>query len=57
MVLNQSQDPKCKINLILAPVALLAQWQLEIETKTDCGFKCLIYHGMSRFFYSAPSIF
>ena len=30
---------------IVAPLALLDQWALEIEMKTNCGFKCLIYHG------------
>ncbi|KAF8970384.1 P-loop containing nucleoside triphosphate hydrolase protein [Flammula alnicola] len=30
------------------PLALLNQWKLEIEDKTNCGFKCLIYHGPSK---------
>jgi len=45
MVVNRSKDPTCKTTLIIAPLALLDQWKLEIETKTDCGLKCLIYHG------------
>ncbi|CCM00776.1 uncharacterized protein FIBRA_02818 [Fibroporia radiculosa] len=48
MVRNQSDDPLCKTNLIVAPVALLDQWQLEIETKTNCDVKCLIYHGPGK---------
>ncbi|OSX63442.1 hypothetical protein POSPLADRAFT_1045766 [Postia placenta MAD-698-R-SB12] len=48
MVSNSSQDPLCKTNLIVAPVALLDQWQLEIEMKTDCNLKCLIYHGSNK---------
>ena len=45
MVVNASSNPTCKGNLIIAPVALLDQWKLEIETKTTNGLKCLIYHG------------
>jgi SNF2 family DNA or RNA helicase len=45
MVANASDDPLCKTNLIIAPVALLGQWELEIEMKTANGMKCLIYHG------------
>jgi SNF2 family DNA or RNA helicase len=44
MVKNQSDDPRCKTNLIIAPTALLDQWKLEIEMKSN-GLKCLIYHG------------
>jgi SNF2 family DNA or RNA helicase len=43
--MNKSQDPACKTTLILAPTALLDQWKLEIEMKTNCDVKCLIYHG------------
>jgi SNF2 family DNA or RNA helicase len=50
MVMNASDDPRCKTNLILAPTALLDQWKLEIEMKTNNGFKCLIYHGMYRMY-------
>jgi SNF2 family DNA or RNA helicase len=45
MVSNVSEDPKCKTTLIIAPTALLDQWKLEIEMKTNNNFKCLIYHG------------
>ncbi|KAF9486204.1 hypothetical protein BDN70DRAFT_822530 [Pholiota conissans] len=48
MVLNRSQDPARKTTLIIAPLALLDQWKLEIEEKSNCGFTCLIYHGHSR---------
>jgi hypothetical protein len=45
MVTNVSKDPSCKTNLILAPMALLDQWKLEIDLKTNLGFTCHIYHG------------
>ncbi|KJA26761.1 hypothetical protein HYPSUDRAFT_35906 [Hypholoma sublateritium FD-334 SS-4] len=48
MVKNRSTNPSCKTNLIVAPLALLDQWKLEIEEKTNCGLSCLIYHGQSR---------
>ncbi|PPQ82538.1 hypothetical protein CVT25_007147 [Psilocybe cyanescens] len=48
LVHNRSTNPKCKTNLIIAPLALLNQWKLEIETKTNLDLKCLIYHGPSR---------
>ncbi|KAF8838463.1 hypothetical protein BDN67DRAFT_971507 [Paxillus ammoniavirescens] len=48
MVANASDDPRCKTNLIIAPVALLGQWELEIEMKTANGMKCLIYHGANK---------
>ncbi|EIW77192.1 hypothetical protein CONPUDRAFT_168183 [Coniophora puteana RWD-64-598 SS2] len=48
MVSNRGDDPARKTNLIVAPTALLDQWAMEIETKTDCGMKCLIYHGSSK---------
>ncbi|KAF9240466.1 SNF2 family N-terminal domain-containing protein [Melanogaster broomeanus] len=35
-------------NLILAPMALLGQWKLEIEMKTANGMSCLIYHGSNK---------
>lgn len=47
IIKNQSRDPKSKTNLIVAPTALLDQWKLEIEMKTNCDLKCLIYHGLS----------
>jgi SNF2 family DNA or RNA helicase len=45
MVANPSDDPRCKTNLIVAPLALLDQWKLEIDMKTTTNLKCLIYHG------------
>jgi len=54
LVKNQSADPMCKTNLIVAPTALLDQWKLEIEMKTNNGFKCLIYHGMLPVATSPP---
>lgn len=44
---NPSTDPACKTTLIVAPLALLDQWKAEIEERTNCGMKCLIYHGKS----------
>lgn len=49
MVKNRSPDPVKRTNLIIAPLALLDQWKLEIETKTNCGVRVLIYHGASTF--------
>ncbi|KAG6335342.1 hypothetical protein ID866_3753 [Astraeus odoratus] len=48
MVANPSNKPFCKTNLIVAPLALLDQWKLEIETKTTKGMRCLIYHGAGK---------
>ncbi|TFK39291.1 SNF2 family N-terminal domain-containing protein [Crucibulum laeve] len=48
MVKNQSRDPACKTNLIIAPIALLDQWKIEIETKTNCGLTVCIYHGSGK---------
>ncbi|KAI0938712.1 hypothetical protein AcV5_000330 [Taiwanofungus camphoratus] len=48
IVANRSKDPLCKTNLIIAPLALLDQWQLEIEMKTNCNLKCYIYHGSNK---------
>lgn len=45
MVKNRSTNPSCKTTLIVAPLALLDQWKLEIEDKTNCDLSCLIYHG------------
>jgi len=52
MVQHRSDDPAVKSTLICAPVALLDQWKLEIETKTEGAFDCLIYHGVSLFLAS-----
>lgn len=45
MVKNRSTNPLCKTNLIVAPAALLDQWKLEIELKTNNMLSCLIYLG------------
>ncbi len=45
LVKNTPTDAR-KTTLIIAPTALMDQWKLEIELKTDEGLKCLIYHGM-----------
>ncbi|KAG1731243.1 SNF2 family N-terminal domain-containing protein [Suillus occidentalis] len=48
VIANPSDDPRCKINLIVAPLALLDQWKLKIEMKTTNNLKCLVYHGSNR---------
>jgi hypothetical protein len=48
IIANPSNDPRCKTNLIVAPLALLDQWKLEIEMKTTNNLKCLVYHGTFR---------
>ncbi|KAG6905532.1 hypothetical protein DXG01_002192 [Tephrocybe rancida] len=48
LVKNKSEDPICKTSLIIAPMALLNQWKLEIESKTNCNLQCLIYHGSTK---------
>jgi len=48
VIANPSKDPRCKTNLIVAPLALLNQWKLEIEMKTTNNLKCLVYHGTFR---------
>ncbi|KNZ76960.1 hypothetical protein J132_10908 [Termitomyces sp. J132] len=48
LVKNRSENPMCKTNLIIVPTALLDQWKLEIELKTNCNLECLIYHGSKR---------
>ena len=48
MVANPSDDPRCKTNLILAPLALLDQWQQEIRDEDElrhAHMQCLIHHG------------
>ncbi|KAG2140702.1 SNF2 family N-terminal domain-containing protein, partial [Suillus clintonianus] len=48
IIANPSDDPRCKTNLIVAPLALLNQWKLEIEMKTTNNLKCLVYHGPNK---------
>ncbi|KAK1219704.1 hypothetical protein PQX77_017565 [Marasmius sp. AFHP31] len=48
MTKNRSTNPSCKTNLIVAPLALLDQWKMEIELKTSDAFKCLVYHGNNK---------
>ncbi|KAF9652417.1 hypothetical protein BDM02DRAFT_3109440 [Thelephora ganbajun] len=48
MVANRPTDHHRYQVLILAPLALLDQWQLEIELKTNCGLKCYVHHGQTR---------
>ncbi|WVQ71425.1 hypothetical protein IAR50_000962 [Cryptococcus sp. DSM 104548] len=46
---NPSKDPKQKTTLIVAPLALLGQWKVEIESKTTPGLlKVCIHHGPKR---------
>ncbi|KAL5498669.1 hypothetical protein ACEPAH_2024 [Sanghuangporus vaninii] len=45
---NQSDDPAMKTTLIIAPLALLGQWKLEIEMKTNDGLSVHIYHGSEK---------
>ncbi|KAF9003233.1 SNF2 family N-terminal domain-containing protein [Cyathus striatus] len=49
---NRSDDNSKKTTLILTPTSLLDQWRQELEIKTDCGLKCLIYHGSKRTKYA-----
>ena len=48
MTKNPSSDPAVKTTLIIAPLALLNQWQMEIETKTNDRMKAYIYHGPNK---------
>ena len=52
MVSRRSNDPQCKTTLIVAPVALLKQWEKEITTKLKSDsqhkLKTYILHGSSR---------
>ncbi|KAL5514334.1 hypothetical protein ACEPAG_2422 [Sanghuangporus baumii] len=45
---NQSDNPAVKTTLIIAPLALLGQWKLEIEMKTNDGLSVHIYHGSEK---------
>ena len=50
MVSMKSSDPAKKTNLIVAPVALLSQWQREIKQKlkSDHGLDSFILHGPKK---------
>ncbi|KAJ3868041.1 SNF2 superfamily protein [Lentinula novae-zelandiae] len=48
MMKNRPDDKSRRTTLILAPTALLDQWKMEIEVKTNIGLKVLIYHGPSK---------
>lgn len=52
MVSRRSTDPSRKTTLIVAPVALMSQWQKEIRTKLKTGrehkLTCWILHGSQR---------
>lgn len=52
MVARRSTDRKCKTTLIVAPVALLKQWEREIQTKLKPGprhtLSVFIFHGDKR---------
>jgi SNF2 family DNA or RNA helicase len=46
--MNLPKGKKAAPTLIVAPLALLAQWKGEIEDKTDGHFSVLIYHGSGK---------
>lgn len=52
MVARRSTDRKCKTTLIVAPVALLKQWEREIQTKLKPAprhtLSVFIFHGDKR---------
>ena len=52
MVARRSTDRKCKTTLIVAPVALLKQWEREIQQKLKPGprhtLTTFIFHGDKR---------
>ncbi|KAK8162571.1 SNF2 family N-terminal domain-containing protein [Phyllosticta citrichinensis] len=51
VVERPSTDPQRKTTLIIAPVALMYQWALEIKTKIKTGphaLKVMIYHGTGK---------
>ncbi len=37
-----------KTTLIIAPLAVIKQWEREVAEKTDAGLKVYLYHGPSR---------
>jgi SNF2 family DNA or RNA helicase len=48
MIANPSTDPTCKTTLIIAPLALLEQWKLEIEHKTYGQLSVYVFHGSNK---------
>ncbi|KAG8898279.1 hypothetical protein FRB99_007551 [Tulasnella sp. 403] len=48
IVKNRSNDPAHRSVLIVAPLALLRQWEDEILSKTTLDLRVLIYHGSSK---------
>ncbi|KAJ9094678.1 hypothetical protein QFC21_005835 [Naganishia friedmannii] len=48
MIANPSTDPTCKTTLIVAPLALLEQWKLEIESKTYGQLDVYVFHGPNK---------
>jgi SNF2 family DNA or RNA helicase len=52
MVSRRSSDPARKTNLLVAPVALLRQWEAEIKTKLkpdrEHRLSTYLYHGTGR---------
>ena len=50
MVTRRSQDPKCKTTLIVAPVALMKQWESEIKIKVRSNkrLSTYTYHGAKK---------
>jgi SNF2 family DNA or RNA helicase len=50
MVSRRSSDPKCKTTLIIAPVALLKQWENEIKVKVrpEKRLTTYLYHGSKK---------
>jgi SNF2 family DNA or RNA helicase len=50
MVSRPSEKPSVKTNLIVGPVALLRQWEREIQTKLKPNYKMSVYvmHGVQR---------
>lgn len=39
---------KSNTTLIIAPLAVVAQWEREANEKTNCGLKVLVHHGPNR---------